>query len=68
MDLRLFFDNFDVIAAAPNGVKKLRQAILQLAVRGGLSDSRKNNLFKTGKVSDFVKVLNGYAFKSEWFL
>jgi type I restriction enzyme, S subunit len=36
MDLRLFFDNFDVIAAAPNGVKKLRELILQLAVRGKL--------------------------------
>jgi type I restriction enzyme, S subunit len=36
MDLQLFFDNFDVIAAAPNGVKKLRELILQLAVRGKL--------------------------------
>ncbi len=36
MDLRLFFDNFEVIAAAPNGVKKLRELILQLAVRGKL--------------------------------
>jgi type I restriction enzyme, S subunit len=36
MDLQLFFDNFDVIAAAPNGVKKLRELILQLAVRGNL--------------------------------
>ncbi len=36
MDLQLFFDNFEVIAAAPNGVKKLRELILQLAVRGKL--------------------------------
>jgi type I restriction enzyme, S subunit len=36
MDLQLFFDNFDVIAAAPNGVRKLRELILQLAVRGKL--------------------------------
>jgi type I restriction enzyme, S subunit len=36
MDLQLFFDNFEIIAAAPNGVKKLRELILQLAVRGKL--------------------------------
>jgi type I restriction enzyme, S subunit len=36
MDLRLFFDNFEIIAAAPNGVKKLRELILQLAVRAKL--------------------------------
>jgi type I restriction enzyme, S subunit len=36
MDLGLFFDNFEIIAAAPNGVKKLRELILQLAVRGKL--------------------------------
>jgi type I restriction enzyme, S subunit len=36
MDLGLFFDNFGIIAAAPNGVKKLRELILQLAVRGKL--------------------------------
>jgi type I restriction enzyme, S subunit len=36
MDLQLFFDSFEVIAAAPNGVKKLRELILQLAVRGKL--------------------------------
>jgi type I restriction enzyme S subunit len=31
-----FFDNFDVLAEAPNGVQKLRELILQLAVRGKL--------------------------------
>jgi type I restriction enzyme, S subunit len=36
MDLQLFFDNFEIIAAAPNGVKRLQELILQLAVRGKL--------------------------------
>ncbi len=31
-----FFDNFEVLADAPNGVQKLREMILQLAVRGKL--------------------------------
>lgn len=36
MKLETFFDNFEVLAEAPNGVKKLREMILQLAVRGKL--------------------------------
>src|SRR3989304_1134378 len=31
-----FFDNFELLADAPNGVRKLRELILQLAVRGKL--------------------------------
>ncbi len=31
-----FFDNFEILAEAPNGVQKLRELILQLAVRGKL--------------------------------
>jgi type I restriction enzyme S subunit len=31
-----FFDNFEMLADAPNGVQKLRELILQLAVRGKL--------------------------------
>ncbi len=31
-----FFDNFEILADAPNGVQKLRELILQLAVRGKL--------------------------------
>ena len=31
-----FFDNLEVLAEAPNGVQKLRELILQLALRGKL--------------------------------
>ena len=36
IDQETFFENFTHIADAPNGVKKLRELILQLAVRGKL--------------------------------
>ena len=36
MDLKTFFDNFEIMAEAPSGVQKLREMILQLAVQGKL--------------------------------
>ena len=36
MNTETFFGNFAHLADAPNGVKKLRELILQLAVRGKL--------------------------------
>lgn len=37
MDAKTFFDNFGLIASAPNGIEQLRSMILQLAVQGKLS-------------------------------
>lgn len=36
MKPEIFFDNLEMLADAPNGVQKLRETILQLAVRGKL--------------------------------
>ena len=36
MDAKTFLENFGVIAEAPNGVVKLRELVLQLAVQGKL--------------------------------
>jgi type I restriction enzyme S subunit len=36
MKLETFFEHFDLLAEAPNGVQKLRELILDLAVRGKL--------------------------------
>lgn len=37
MDLRMLWENFDVIAEAENGIQRLRDLILELAVRGKLA-------------------------------
>jgi len=44
MDLKTFIDNFHSLAEAPNGIPKLREMILQLAVRGKLVPQEPNDL------------------------
>ncbi|UGV41415.1 restriction endonuclease subunit S [Methanococcoides orientis] len=36
MNPELFFENFDLLAESPNGIQKLREMILQMAVQGKL--------------------------------
>ena len=36
MELETFYNEFELIAEAPNGIEKLREMILQLAVQGNL--------------------------------
>jgi Restriction endonuclease S subunits len=36
MNLQTFYENFEALAEAPNGVQKLRELVLQLAVQGKL--------------------------------
>ena len=38
MDSKTFFDNFETIANAPGGIARLREIILNLAVRGKLTE------------------------------
>jgi type I restriction enzyme, S subunit len=72
MNLETFFNNFDLLADAPNGVQKLRELILQLAVMGKLVPQDKNDepasvlldkiktekeqLVKEGKIKKFDKM------------
>ena len=42
--MKFLFDNFDVLAESPEGIKKLREMILQFAVPGKLTeDWRREN-------------------------
>jgi type I restriction enzyme S subunit len=42
MDSKTFFDNFEIIANAPGGITRLRELILDLAVRGKLTEQISN--------------------------
>ena len=39
MSTDLFFEQFDVLAEAPNGIDRIRDLILQMGVRGRLLTS-----------------------------
>ncbi len=65
-----FCEQFATFAEAPDGVAKLRELILKLAVEGRLvpkspdDESTDRETF----VEDYLTIQNGYAFKSEWFI
>jgi type I restriction enzyme S subunit len=73
MELETFFEQFELLADAPNGVQKLRELILQLAVQRKLVpltnfEQNSREISKGKRLSDFITIVNGYAFKSQWFV
>ena len=51
MNTLVFFENFEQLADAPNGVAKLRELILQLAVEGKLVSQRPHD----GSATELLK-------------
>ena len=83
MSPETFMEHFETFAAAPNGVAKLRELILPLAVQGKLGtqddgdaltdfSQSDNNRWEARDaettVGDFAEIQNGCAFKSQWFV
>lgn len=61
-------EHFDKLYDSVETVGKLRSTILQLAVRRKLVHKDEDKAETDSRVSDYVRILNGYAFKSEWFV
>jgi type I restriction enzyme S subunit len=63
---RFHLQHLPRLTIRPEHIKAIRQTILNLAVRGTLSDSNEWSLYSQPlKVAATLQ--NGYAFKSEWF-
>jgi type I restriction enzyme S subunit len=60
--------HFDTLFSTETSLDALKQTILQLAVMGKLVPQDPKVAPIVGKLGDCVDFLNGYAFKSEWFV
>jgi type I restriction enzyme S subunit len=63
-DVRFALDALPALTTRPDQIKRLRQTILNLAVRGKLVEG---TAARVASVGDFRTLQNGYAFKSSWF-
>jgi type I restriction enzyme S subunit len=61
MDSKTFFDNFEIIANAPGGIARLRELILELAVRGKLVSSDPKD-WKSSTLGEAVEIIRGVTF------
>jgi type I restriction enzyme, S subunit len=60
--------HFETLFASVESIGKLRSTILQLAINRRLVHIDEDKAETGSRVSDYVRILNGYAFKSEWFV
>jgi type I restriction enzyme, S subunit len=61
-------EHFDLLLDRPEAIDALEQRITQLAVAGKLVGRiQGDGEWQQGTLGDVVDLLNGYAFKSEWF-
>ena len=65
MDTKTFFENFETIANAPGGIARLRELILDLAVRGKLSQMHSADIPISTLISDLQNELAPYGEMSE---
>lgn len=63
-DARFALDALPALTTRPDQIKRLRQTILNLAVRGKLLGGA---TAKAATVGEYRSLQNGYAFKSSWF-
>jgi type I restriction enzyme S subunit len=62
-----YINHLPTLTTRPGDIKQLRRTIHNLAVCGQLLPSSRP-LERPRPLSDFAKLQNGYAFKSEWFV
>jgi type I restriction enzyme S subunit len=61
MESKTFFDNFVTIANAPGGIVRLRELILDLAIRGELVSSNRQ-AWKSSTLGEAVEIIRGVTF------
>jgi|LakMenEpi03Aug12_release.lakeMendotaPanAssembly.Ray.scaffolds.fasta_scaffold57235_3 type I restriction enzyme S subunit len=62
MDAKTFFDNFETIANAPGGISRLRELILDLAVRGKLTEQISDEIrLEVPEIDGLFEIPNNWA-------